>query len=130
MEADPTIRYAIGKRENGEWWDAVSGQELEETDSPYNTYKNPGLPPGPICNPGLDSIQAVLTPGGTGYYFFVAFEDDSGKHLFAYDKAGQDQNVAFVHGEADAPAPASDPFEAGVIGSSSGDEVPIQQAGG
>ena len=55
-------------------------QDLE-VDSPYNTYKNAGLPPGPICNPGLDSIQAVLWPAETDYLYFVATGD--GSHAFA-----------------------------------------------
>jgi len=49
--------------------------------SPYNTYLYPGLPPGPICNPGLDSIRAVLEPADTRYLYFVAKDD--GRHLFA-----------------------------------------------
>jgi UPF0755 protein len=134
LEADPTVRYAIGKRDNGEWWDAVSADELEVTDSPYNTYLNSGLPPGPICNPSLDSIQAVLNPEGTGYFFFVAYQDDSGRHLFADNVDSHNVNVAFVKGEAPAPAPGSNPFETSQVtnqgGTESGEEIPIESTGG
>jgi UPF0755 protein len=50
-------------------------------DSLYNTYRNAGLPPGPICNPGLASIQAVIRPDQTDYLYFVARAD--GSHVFA-----------------------------------------------
>jgi UPF0755 protein len=131
MESDPTVRYVLGKTKDGNWWAAPTAKELEDTDSPYNTYKHL-LPPGPICNPSLDSIQAVLTPGGTNYLYFVALTDGSGRHLFAADKASQDQNVAYVNGQADAPAPGSDPFNSGsapvaeTSGNGDGEEIPIQ----
>ncbi|MEA2513320.1 MAG: hypothetical protein QOJ59_2807 [Thermomicrobiales bacterium] len=145
MEADPTVRYAIGKRakEKSPWWSAPSGEDLETVDSPFNTYKNGGLPPHAICNPGLDAIQAVLVPGGTSYIYFVANERDSPDgqiaHLFATNKADQDQNVAYVDGQAEAPAYGSDPFgEGGQLSggapaadvSTQGEEVPIEQTGG
>jgi UPF0755 protein len=145
MEADPTVRYAIGKRskEKSPWWSAPSAKDLETVDSPFNTYKNGGLPPHAICNPGLDAIQAVLVPGGTSYIFFVANTRDSPDgqiaHLFSTDKAGQDQNVAYVNGDADAPAYGSDPFgDGGQLASGAivadarheGEEVPIEQSGG
>ncbi len=50
-------------------------------DSPYNTYRTPGLPPGPICNPGLKSIQAALNPEETSFLYFVA--DGTGRHRFS-----------------------------------------------
>jgi cell division protein YceG involved in septum cleavage len=112
MEADPTVRYAIGKRD-GEWWSAPTADDLY-FESPFNTYQNDGLPPHPICNPGLDSIRAVLIPGGTHYLFFVAKADDSGQHWFATNSDDQAWNIAFVKGEAETPAPGSDPFADGV----------------
>lgn len=134
MESDPTVRYAIGKRSKEEsvWWSAPSGKDLEETDSPFNTYKNGGLPPHAICNPGLDAIQAVLVPGGTTYMYFVANTRDSPDgqiaHLFSVDKASQDQNVAYVDEEVDAPAWGSDPFgEGGQL--ASGNAQVIEQSG-
>jgi UPF0755 protein len=52
-----------------------------EIDSPYNTYKYPGLPPGPICNPGKASIMAALYPANVDYLYFVAKGD--GTHIFS-----------------------------------------------
>lgn len=81
LDADPTVQYALGyQADEGTWW-KILFQEDKEIDSPYNTYKYAGLPPGPICNPGLASIQAVLEPAQTDYYFFVATGD--GAHDFS-----------------------------------------------
>ena len=64
LEADPTIQYAKGN------WKSVTLEEYHSVISPYNTYLNEGLPPGPICNPGLASIRSALSPTGHNYYFF------------------------------------------------------------
>jgi UPF0755 protein len=107
LDADPTVQYVIGGP--GDWWPELGGDDLN-VDSPYNMYLYTGLPPGPIANPGYSSINSVLFPADTPYYFFVALPDGSGAHLFAASNEAQNQNVAFVNGEADAPAPGSDPF--------------------
>jgi UPF0755 protein len=107
LDADPTVQYAIGTK--GNWWPEIDGDDLE-VESPYNTYRNEGLPPTPIANPGYSSIEGVLFPSDSGYYFFVAKEDGSGMHFFAYSLDAHNQNVAFLDGEAEAPAPGSDPF--------------------
>jgi UPF0755 protein len=60
--------------------------------TPYNTYAIPGLPPTPICNPGKDSISAVLHPAHSNDLYFVA--DGTGGHVFAATKTDQDRNVA------------------------------------
>ncbi|HEY7032732.1 MAG TPA: endolytic transglycosylase MltG [Thermomicrobiales bacterium] len=150
MESDPTVRYAIGKRskEKSPWWSAPSADDLLNVDSPFNTYKNGGLPPHAICNPGLDSIQAVLVPGGTSYMYFVANTRDSQdgqiSHLFSTSKDDQDLNVAYVGNQADAPAYGSDPFGDGgqlntggtadtggtEAGNTTGEDVPIEQTDG
>lgn len=96
LEADPTVQYAIGKR-GDDWWPQLSGEDLF-FESPYNTYQRDGLPPGPICNPGLASIQAVLVPAVTDYMYFVA-KGDSGEHAFAVTKAEQDANDALYNGD-------------------------------
>ncbi|GBD14637.1 Endolytic murein transglycosylase [bacterium HR25] len=85
LEADPTVQYALGLDErsvaqHGFWKAPLTLQDLE-VDSPYNTYRNQGLPPGPIASPGLDSIVAVVRPAGTNYLYFVARPD--GSHAFA-----------------------------------------------
>ncbi len=85
LEADPTVQYALGNdpasvAEYGYWKEELSQTDLE-VDSPYNTYRYTGLPRGPICNPGLDSIEAVIRPADTDYLYFVARAD--GSHVFA-----------------------------------------------
>jgi UPF0755 protein len=77
--ADPTVQYAVGKPSN--WWPQLSTADLK-VNSPYNTYARQGLPPSPICNPGLASIQAAAAPRGD-FLYFVAKNDGSGQHAFA-----------------------------------------------
>ncbi|HEX6314315.1 MAG TPA: endolytic transglycosylase MltG [Gemmatimonadaceae bacterium] len=74
LQADPTVLYALGRHEN-----RVLYRHLE-VQSPYNTYRNPGLPPGPIASPGLASIEAALYPADVPYLYFVAHPD--GHHEF------------------------------------------------
>jgi len=82
LEADPTVQYAKGyDAESDRWWPHLTLDELRAVDSPFNTFLNPGLPPGPICSPGLASIEAVLNPAETEYLFFLAKGD--GTHAFA-----------------------------------------------
>ncbi len=85
LQADPTVIYILG--DEGEWWPELEPNQATEdeavVDSPYNTYVTPGLPPGPIANPGRASILAVLSPDGSDYYYFVAKNDESGEHVFA-----------------------------------------------
>lgn len=64
LEADPTVQYAKGS------WGAITTADYKNVNSPYNTYQNFGLPPGPICNPGLKSIEAVLYPQKDDYLYF------------------------------------------------------------
>ncbi|HLB95601.1 MAG TPA: endolytic transglycosylase MltG [Patescibacteria group bacterium] len=68
LEADPTIQYAKGS------WERISLADYK-LNSPYNTYLNPGLPPGPIANPGIKSIEAVLHPQKDGFLYFFHKED-------------------------------------------------------
>ncbi len=75
LESDPTVIYGI-KNFNGN----LTRKDLR-TRTPYNTYMNRGIPPGPIANPGLASIEAALYPADTGYLFFVAKKD--GTHYFS-----------------------------------------------
>lgn len=82
LQADPTVQYALGCHpETGECWQQLTREQLNAVQSPYNTYLNPGLPPGPIANPGLSSIRAVLEPAETNYYFFLS--NDDGTHVFS-----------------------------------------------
>ena len=88
LDADPTVIYPItrgkplGRR--------IKQSELH-SDDPYNTYTHAGLPPGPIANPGKDSIAAVLNPAETKALYFVA--DGTGGHVFAETLAEQQANV-------------------------------------
>lgn len=70
LEIDATVQYARGKTDNG-WWAPVTADEIRNIDSPYNTYKNKGLPPYPIGNPGLDAIEAVLHPTETECLYYI-----------------------------------------------------------
>ena len=78
LDADPTVIYPI--TEGKPLGRRIRRSELQ-SDNPYNTYRNAGLPPGPIANPGRDSIAAVLNPAETGAIYFVA--DGTGGHIFA-----------------------------------------------
>lgn len=94
LQADPTVQYAVAPTEPpsgaGYWKPSLTLTDLAST-SPYNTYRADGLPPGPICNPGLDSIKAVLNPAQSDYLYFVAKGD--GSHAFARTLAEHDENV-------------------------------------
>ena len=81
LEIDATTQYGLGKE--GDWWPKLTGLDLRAVDNPYNTYANPGLPPGPIANPSLNSIAAVAHPAATDYRYYRALCDGSGRHAFA-----------------------------------------------
>jgi UPF0755 protein len=84
LEADSTAQYAIGYNETQKtWWTNPLSRGDLQFDSQYNTYRYPGLPPGPIANPGLEALRAVAFPAQTPYYYFRATCDHSGRHLFA-----------------------------------------------
>lgn len=74
LQADPTVQYALGRHT-----ERVLFRDLE-VDSRYNTYRHPGLPPGPIASPGRASIEAALYPADVRYLYFVARPD--GRHEF------------------------------------------------
>jgi UPF0755 protein len=80
LDADPTTQYAIATADN--WWPPLN-LDPRTVDHPYNTYVYEGLPPGPIANPGLSSINAVIYPVQTDYYFFRAKCDGSKYHNFS-----------------------------------------------
>ncbi len=101
LEADPTVQYAMGYQpESKQWWKSpVFLEEYGSVVSPYNTYLNPGLPPGPIAAPGLGSIQAVLNPAEHDDLFFVALPDGSGRHAFSRTMEEHLENVKRYRGE-------------------------------
>ncbi len=89
LGADPTVIYAA--LINGRYRGTIYQSDLQ-FDSPYNTYKFPGLPPGPIANPGAASLEAALHPKESEYLYFVS--DDNGHHRFSRSAAEHDKNVA------------------------------------
>jgi UPF0755 protein len=95
LQADPTVQYAVAARpgnvvEYGYWKRVLSLQDLQ-FDSTYNTYTKRGLPPGPIANPGIDSITAVIRPAPTNHLYFVARND--GSHAFSETFEEHQRNV-------------------------------------
>ncbi|MFN0072868.1 MAG: endolytic transglycosylase MltG [Chloroflexota bacterium] len=95
LQADPTVQYAVAPLDPGSvlggfWKRELSNADLR-MDSPYNTYRETGLPPGPICNPGLASIRAAVEPAPVDYMYFVAKGD--GQHAFARTEPEHRANV-------------------------------------
>jgi UPF0755 protein len=91
LETDPSVIYAALL--NGRYRGTIYQSDLA-AESPYNTYKNSGLPPGPICNPGLSSLNAALHPAQTNYLYFVAAgADPSGRSRFAATLEEHQKNV-------------------------------------
>lgn len=88
LQADPTVIYALTKA--GEYDGNLTRGNLR-FDSPYNTYRYPGLPPGPIASPGRASLEAVLRPAAVDYLYFVSRND--GSHAFATTLAEHNRNV-------------------------------------
>lgn len=78
LQADPTVAYVLARR--GIKRRKIYYKDLR-IDSPYNTYKYTGLPPGPICSPGFSAIESVVSPENTDYYFF--FAGNNGRHEFS-----------------------------------------------
>jgi len=76
LQADPTVIYALG-----DGFDGNLTRANLQTDHPYNTYTRKGLPPGPICSPSVESMEAVLTPADGSWLYFVA--DGAGHHVFS-----------------------------------------------
>ena len=76
LDIDATVQYAVGE------WRELTAKDLA-SDSPYNTRKFAGLPPGPIANPGLASIEAAARPKQSAFLYYVAREDGTNRHYFA-----------------------------------------------
>ena len=88
LDADPSIIYA--ELLAGTYQGALHHADMSFS-SPYNTYRNAGLPPGPICNPGRSALEAAMHPAETDYYYFVA--DAQGHHRFARTMEEHNKNV-------------------------------------
>ena len=87
MQCDPTIIYGLGEKFTGN----IRRRDLEDDSNPYNTYRHAGLPPGPICSPGLASIAAAVNPAKNDYLYFVATKP-GGEHIFSTNL--KDHNAA------------------------------------
>lgn len=88
LQADPTVVYAL--RQAGSYAGNIRRDDLA-LDSPYNTYRYAGLPPGPVAAPGAASLEAALMPAEVGYLYFVSRND--GTHAFARTLAEHNRNV-------------------------------------
>lgn len=86
LEADPTVQYAKGS------WDPITQSDYQNVISLYNTYLHAGLPPGPICNPGLKSLEAAANPTITDYEYF--FQTKDGRTIYSKTYAEHTQNIA------------------------------------
>lgn len=91
LQVDATLQYAKGYDEQLQtWWPSPTAGD-KEIDSRFNTYRNPGLPPHPICNPGYDAIEAALTPIDSGNLYYL--HDNQGEIHFAQTLQEHNQNV-------------------------------------
>lgn len=82
LDVDATVQYVLGYQSDAKrWWKKNLTEDDLNIDSPYNTYRNPGLPPAPISNPGLDSLNAAANPAKTDYLYYLS--DSKGKNHYA-----------------------------------------------
>lgn len=114
LQADPTVIYAM--KRDGRWTGTLYRSDYDY-ESPYNTYRIDGLPPGPICNPGMDALSAAVAPASTSFLYFVAdpltgrhdFSTTFDQHLVAIAMARRARAAAGIPGEpAGPPAPVTE----------------------
>lgn len=93
LQADATLQYALGYQPfEKSWWKKSLTAQDKTVRSPYNTYRNPGLPPGPIANPGLASIRAVIYAAETDYWYYL--HDDKGRVHYGRTIEEHERNIA------------------------------------
>ena len=96
LDCDPTVIYVL--KEKGSFRGRLLKKHLK-LESPYNTYRNLGLPPSPICSPGLASMQASAYPADTDYFYFLAdCTKNDGSHIFAVTEEEHLNNYAVCGG--------------------------------
>jgi UPF0755 protein len=83
LQCDPTIIYGVGPEFSG----SIRRSQLQDAANPYNTYKHAGLPPGPICSPGLAALLAAARPEQNDFLYFVAADPGGGGHIFSRTSA-------------------------------------------
>jgi len=101
LQADATIQYAKANLNSNieypisdigfNWWPQLTPSDLQNIDSPYNSYLNKELPPTPICNPGLKAIKAVINPKKSNYWFYIS--DPKGNIHYAKTNQEQEKNI-------------------------------------
>lgn len=92
LDIDSTVQYALGYDPvNHSWWHKTLSADDLAVDSPYNTYTNAGLPPGPISNPGLAALKAAANPADTNYLYYIT--DKQGINRYAKTIEEQDKNI-------------------------------------
>lgn len=92
LQVDATIQYAKGYDSNeNTWWPQVTTSDYQNVKSAFNTYLHPGLPPAPIANPGLESLQAAAEPAETDYFYYL--HDSDGKVHYATTAEEHNQNI-------------------------------------
>lgn len=93
LDIDATLQYALGFQENEKrWWKRELTDADKRINSAYNTYANAGLPPGPISNPGISSLQAALSPKNTSYLYYIT--DSSGTNRYAETFEQHEENIS------------------------------------
>lgn len=90
LSLDATIQYARGKTNDG-WWAPIHASDIRTIDSPYNTYKNDGLPPAPISNPGFAAFEAALNPQKTSCLYYL--HDNYGRIHCSATGEGHERNI-------------------------------------
>lgn len=90
LDIDATLQYVKGKTD-GKWWSVPMGAD-RQLNSAYNTYRNPGVPPTPIANPGIEAIKAAVNPASSDYYYYI--HDTTGQIHFAKTLEEHNANVA------------------------------------
>jgi len=92
LQIDATVQYALGySEEEKTWWKKGLTYEDLEINSPYNTYQNTGVPPGPISNPGLSALQAAANPATSDYLFYIS--DSTGHNHYAKTNEEHNANI-------------------------------------
>lgn len=93
LQVDATLQYALGYQASEKsWWKKYLLEDDRKVNSPYNTYLHTGLPPAPICNPGLAAITAVVYPQASDYWYYI--HDESGQVHYAKTVEEHNANVA------------------------------------
>ncbi len=92
LDIDATLQYALGYQEaEKRWWKKTLTDNDKAINSPYNTYRNGGLPPTPISNPGLASLDAVINPATTNFLYYIS--DSKGNNHYATTIQGHEENI-------------------------------------